>query len=270
MRAEEWLHQNNLQEALRELEDEIRRNPAAPKLRVFLFQLLAVLGQYDRARVQLDAAAEMDESNLLLRAMYKPALEAFAEREEVLAGRRTPTLLGQPEEWMAWVIQALQLQADGKCRQAAELRGRAFEAAPAVPGTIDGKAFEWLADADSRFGPILEAVVNGRYSWVPLQRVRRIVFEPPQDLRDLVWATAQVMWENGGESMALIPVRYAQSEASEDPLIRLARKTDWLDQGEQCATGLGQRMLATDQAEYPLLEVRQVLFQGGAAEGGHE
>ena len=37
---------------------------------------------------------------------------------------------------------------------------------PAAP--IDGKAFAWMADADMRLGPVLEAVINGRYYWVPL------------------------------------------------------------------------------------------------------
>ncbi|MBV8329514.1 MAG: virulence protein SciE type, partial [Verrucomicrobia bacterium] len=39
--------------------------------------------------------------------------------------------------------------------------------------------------------------------------------------------------------------------------LRLARKTEWVDQsGVQ--TGLGQRVLATDANEYPLLEIRTI------------
>jgi type VI secretion system protein ImpE len=68
------------------------------------------------------------------------------------------------------------------------------------------------------------------------------------------------MWVNGGEAVGLIPTRYPGSEASEDNSIRLARKTDWLEAGENGATGLGQRMLVTDETEFPLLEVRSIKF----------
>jgi type VI secretion system protein ImpE len=40
----------------------------------------------------------------------------------------------------------------------------------------------------------------------------------------------------------------------------MARKTDWneLEDGSSC--GLGQRMFATDQGDYPILEVRSIEF----------
>ena len=42
---------------------------------------------------------------------------------------------------------------------------------------IDGKAFAWIADADMRLGPICEAVINGRYYWLPFVHIARIVIE---------------------------------------------------------------------------------------------
>ena len=45
-------------------------------------------------------------------------------------------------------------------------------------------AFEWLSDADMRFGPVLEAYINGRYYWVPMARLSCVKFEKPEDLRD--------------------------------------------------------------------------------------
>ena len=46
--------------ALALLQQEVRAKPADPKLRVFLFQLLCVLGQWERALNQLKVAAELD------------------------------------------------------------------------------------------------------------------------------------------------------------------------------------------------------------------
>ncbi len=79
-----------------------------------------------------------------------------------------------------------------------------------------------------------------------------------QDLRDLVWTAAQFVWANGGESPGFIPTRYPGSENATDSSLRLARKTEWIDRGEDLYTGSGQRMFATDQAEIALTETRKI------------
>jgi type VI secretion system protein ImpE len=113
---------------------------------------------------------------------------------------------------------------------------------------------------------VLEAVINGRYYWVPFARLTRIQIEPPEDLRDIVWMPAHLDFENGGEAVALIPTRYPGSERSEDGLIALARKTVWDEVGPDVHRGLGQRILATDIDDIPLMEVRSIVFAGAAEE----
>jgi type VI secretion system protein ImpE len=65
-------------------------------------------------------------------------------------------------------------------------------------------------------------------------------------------------WANGGETVGLIPSRYPGSQASADPQVQLGRKTEWLEQESGIYLGIGQRMLATDQNEYPLLDIRRI------------
>ena len=107
---------------------------------------------------------------------------------------------------------------------------------------------------------MLEAIINGRYYWVPMHRLKLVKIDPPEDLRDLVWLPAHFMLTNGGEIVGMIPTRYAGSETHDDSQIRLARRTEWLEKGEGVFEGLGQRILATDADEYPLLSVRQIQF----------
>ena len=38
----------------------------------------------------------------------------------------------------------------------------------------------------------------------------------------------------------------------------LSRRTEWMDQGEELFTGVGQRLLVTDVDEYPLMDVRSI------------
>lgn len=265
MRAEDALKAGDLDGALADLTERVRRAPADARLRVFLFQLLAVLGRWSRALNQLAVAGELDAGTLAMVNTYRDALRCEALRDRVFAGERAPLLLGEPAEWVAWLLQALRLCAQGRADEAAEMRARAFEAAPATAGLIDGEPFDWIADADGRLGSVLEAIVNGRYYWVPFQQIRLLEIEPPADLRDLVWAPARVRWVNGGETVALIPTRYPGSESSDDARIRLARLTAWQERGGGLFAGLGQRLLATDRGEYPLLAVRRIELGRAAA-----
>ncbi|WP_327058540.1 tetratricopeptide repeat protein, partial [Escherichia coli] len=60
MNAEELLRAGRVDDALKALQDQVRTQPANAELRVFLFQLLAVLGQWSRANNQLKVAGELD------------------------------------------------------------------------------------------------------------------------------------------------------------------------------------------------------------------
>lgn len=256
--AEQSLHQGNLAEALADLQGQIRKDPSNPKLRAFLFQLLAVLGQWERALTQLKVLGDLDASYLLMVQTYREAVLCEALRAEVFVGKRSPLIFGDPKQWVALLVEALRLDAEGHLSQAKDLRTQAFESAAATPGVFNGTGFGWIADADSRLGPVLEAIVNGRYYWIPFQQIRKIDIEQPTDLRDLVWMPAQFTWVNGGVASGLIPTRYSGSEQSQDALIQLARKTEWDEFVEGAYRGLGQRLLATDVEEYALMDARNI------------
>jgi type VI secretion system protein ImpE len=190
----------------------------------------------------------------------------------VFAGDKTPLIFGEPASWIAELVEALRLSAKGDAEAARRLREHAFEEAPASPGTLTIASgpkqtgserdveFAWLADADSRLGPVLEAIVNGRYYWVPLVRIKHVIVDAPEDLRDLVWLPARFLWANEGEAVGMIPTRYVGSERSQDSQIRLARRTEWNQPAEGVFEGIGQRLLATDEGEYDILNVRQIRF----------
>jgi type VI secretion system protein ImpE len=270
MTALDALRNVDLSRALELLKDEVRREPQVAKHRIFLFQLLAILGQWDRALTQLNVARDMDPEAKPMAQTYQEMLTCEVLRSRVFAGERSPLLFGEPEPWMAQMLEAQRLTAQGQWAQAQDLRGRALEEAPAVPGQITPRqqdesaeepttiAFEWIADADSRLGPLLEAVVNGRYYWVPFQRIAVVDLEPPADLRDLVWLPAHFQWTNGGETVGFVPTRYPDSEAATDDFLRMARKTQWLEREAETFLGIGQRLLTTDGGDYGLTEIIKI------------
>ena len=243
---------------LAQLQGDVRRQPADGKLRVFLAQLLMVTGDWDRALTQLAVAAELDAAALPMLHAYGAAIQCERLRNDVFTGVRSPLIFGEPLQWIAGFLQALALDASGNGQQAAALRSEALESANATAGTLNGQPFEWIADADSRLGPMLEVLLNGAYYWVPFERIQRMVIEPPTDARDLVWVPAEFTWTNGGEAMGLLPVRYPGSERAADDSVRLARRTEWRALGGEQYAGLGQRVLTSNADEVSLLDVREL------------
>jgi type VI secretion system protein ImpE len=262
MTAEELLQRGDPAGALAALQARVRDEPANPALRVFLFQLLCVQGEWERARDQLRVVAELQPTALPLVHVYGPAIACEVLRREVFGGTRTPLVMGEPLPWVALLLHALSAEAQGRPAEAQSLRSQALEDGRAVPGKIDGHPFGWIADADSRLGPICEAIIEGRYYWIPFERIRQVSLQAPSDLRDVVWMPAQLRLENSGEVAALLPVRYPGSETDKDGSIQLARRTEWDEVQPQTFHGRGQRMLATDADEYPLLNVRTIELAG--------
>jgi type VI secretion system protein ImpE len=263
--AEQSLRDGDPAAALARLQEQVRARPEDSRLRVFLFQLLCVLGQWERALNQLKVASDLDAAALPMAQMYGEAVRCEAVRRQVFEGRKSPLIFGEPEQWLALLIESLLVAGQGDAAHAEELRLRAFDEAGTSSGEINGQPFAWIADADSRLGPVFEAMINGRYYWVPFARLSRMTLEEPADLRDVIWMPAELQFENGGEALALLPARYPGSEQSADGLIALGRKTEWEAFAPDAHRGLGQRLLTTDAVEMPLLELRTLVVNGAAS-----
>jgi type VI secretion system protein ImpE len=268
MLAEQLIREGDLAAALKALQDAVRKDPASAKNRVFLFQLLSVMGNWPRALTQLNVAAELDASTLPMAQTYREAIQCEALRSEIFSGKRAPLIFGEPQPWLAQLVDAL--KHDAGAPEAAIARAQAFDAAPASSGRLNGERFEWLADADQRLGPVLEAIVNGRYFWIPMCRISRIEFEAPVDLRDAVWTAANFTWANGAQTVGLIPTRYNDTVGSKNDALLLARRTEWAEDGALAGNGLGQRMLVTDSGEYALMDVRVIEIDAASDEPAGE
>ena len=250
---------------LAELQARIRKEPQRVDLRIFLFQVYCLQAAWTKAGSQLQVIEGLDAQALPMVQTYREALRCELLRRSVFAGTRTPLVLGDPQDWLAWLLEANRLQSQGHLDQARELRAKAMDAAPATSGNINGEPFEWLADADSRLGPVLEAVLNGKYYWIPLQRLTRVEVDPPADLRDLVWTPVTLTFTSGGSNVALVPTRYPGAEDLSDDRLRMARGTEWTALADDIWVGHGQRMLVTDQAEIALMDVRLIELHNAVA-----
>lgn len=258
--AESSIREGDIEKALVHLQSSVREDPSDASLRVFLFQLLAVKGDWDRALTQLNVAADMNEDNLLMAQAYRELLHCESYRAAVFEGTREPLTMGEPPAWLAKLVKALPVAAMGKGQTALEIAEDAFGQADARSGTLDGAAFQWICDADMRLGPVVEAFINGKYYWIPADNIAQIDISEPDDLRDLVWIPVEFTLTNGGKSIGFLPSRYPGEQTLSDPEAALARKTAWLDLGSEFFIGSGQKMFATNTGDYSILQIRQIKF----------
>ncbi len=254
----ELLQAGDLDASLSEAMQAVRKDAGNVKNRIALFQLMCLTGDWEKARRQLYVLKDMSADTILMFETYDPVIQCEMFRAAVFEGLRSPLFFGEPRDWLATLNSALPKFAAGEIQEGLELQDQAFDQAPESSGSIDGKPFEWIADADGRLGPVLEVFLKGHYYWVPFEHVSVIRFDEPEDLRDLVWTPAQFQWKNGGQAVGFIPTRYPGTENADDDRLRLSRMTAWSGDEDGLQTGLGQRLLATDEAEYPLLGIREL------------
>src|SRR5215470_3430812 len=120
--AERTLKEGDPRAALARLQEDVRARPADSKLRVFLFQLLCVLGQWDRALNQLKVASELDPIALPMAQTYGDAVRCELVRAGVFDGKTSPMVLGQPDQWLALLIESRLRAGRGEAEHAEQLR----------------------------------------------------------------------------------------------------------------------------------------------------
>ncbi len=229
---------------------------------MFLFQLLALAGEWDKARTQVQALAQLSPEAQMLAAAYGQAIVAEEKRKSVFAGTERADIISDPNGWLAGLAEALELIGKGDSETGLAARDAAFDNAPDSPGSLNDAAFEWISDADGRFGPSFEIIISGRYGLVAFDAVAKITSDGPVDLRDLVWYPVQVAFKSGQSVAAFLPARYPGTESSEDSQQRLARATGWAATPWGDA-GLGQHLWTTSDGEdHGLLSLRTLVFDG--------
>lgn len=259
MDAQALLQSGDIAGARAALAAQLRQSPGDSKARQFFWQLIALHGEWEKAGTQLQALATAEPKAMMLAGVYNQALAAMLVRDAVWAGKERPQSIVGTEPWVEGLLDALHastvMAPDAAARAAA-----ALDAAPTSAGTLNGEPFGWIADADQRFGPMLEVIVGDQYGFLPFAAVKRIVAKGPEDLRDLIWMSADVELRSGQTSAVMLPVSYVGTGATGQAPLMLARATDWRE-ANGLEIGLGQHLLTTDGPEAGLLELRQLVME---------
>lgn len=234
--ARELYAAGRLDSAIETLGAELRSNPTDAQRRTFLFELLSFAGQYDRATKQLDVLARGGTDAEVAVLPYRAAIQAEQIREHMFTTGDFPT-----------------------------------GPVPApVAGTLNGRPFLSIEDADPRVGARLEVMAGGRYLWIPFAYLATVAVEAPRMLRDLRWAPARVTTSASVREMelgeVLLPAVSPSAWRLDDADLRLARATDWEERADGSFVPVGQKLLLVDGETIPLLEVRELVITQPASE----
>jgi type VI secretion system protein ImpE len=256
-----------LQAAIQALTAEVKAKPADGPTRIFLFELLAFAGDWDRAQKQIDVLGQAGPNEALAVQVYLANIEAERMRERLFSEGLHPHFLNEPPAYVDRHLEAINRIREGNFAEARTLLDQAEEERPALPGTLNGRPFTDFRDCDDVIGPVLELIVKDKYTWLPFEQIRRVEVSPPSKLRDLVWARAKIEALDGTVGDVFVPSLYEGTRRSTDDQLRLGRMTAWLPLADDLSRGAGLKTFQVDDDDVALFEARQVAFQapGSAA-----
>ena len=241
------------------IETRIRSQPTTAPHRWALFQLLCIVGEWSRAIQQLQVWATLDPGQARTAQMYRDLIRAERWRAKVLAGRERPGVVLAAPPWIDALLDAIRHAADGRVEQADTIRDAAFRAVSDAPLVAPQGQAAWIADSDSRFGPVCEVITAGHYRWVPFADLKAWRVSQPTQPVDLVWAPCALTLVDGSVIHGFMPARYPSSESCRDA-VRLGRETIWHDIGRTGVVALGQKTWTTDLGDFSLFELTHAEF----------
>jgi len=248
-----------------EMQGKIRSQPVVADHCWALFELLCVTQRWERAIQQLQVFAQLNPQLAQVAQAYRDLIRAERWRTEVLDGLRDPGFVVEPPLWAECLVRVLRLTAAGQSDEADELREKVLDEAPLVAGRGGAHAFEWIADSDSRLGPVCEVITAGRYRWLPFSDIASWELGCPKALVDLVWAPCSLTLGDGTNVRGFMPARFpAVSEGGHDratlDALRLGNMTVWMESGRTGVIAQGRKTWTTSAGDLGLFELDVCAF----------
>jgi type VI secretion system protein ImpE len=258
-KAAELYQSGQLDEAIQAATEAVKRNPTDTSVRGLLVQLLCFAGELERADAQLNTIGVQQTEALLGVALIRQLIRAEQARQQFYSEGRLPEFLQDPPPHLKLHLEASIRVREGNLTEALSLVTQAEEQRPRVTGRCNGEAFEGLRDLDDLTSCFFETLTsNGKYYWVPFERIERVEFRKPEKPVDLLWRRCRMIVRQGPDGEVFLPSLYAGSASQSDNALRLGRATDWRDRDGEPVRGIGQRILLFGDTDRPILELSEV------------
>ncbi|MDD4268209.1 MAG: type VI secretion system accessory protein TagJ [Pirellulales bacterium] len=261
MNPSELFQAGRLGEAIAAATDQVKRSPADGGRRGLLAELLCFAGALEKADRQLDALSELDPQSALGVAMFRQLIRAEQARLQFCTEGRVPELLDKPDERVELHLAASIRIREGQQGEAAALLAQAEQLRPRSRGVSESRPFDDIRDLDDLTASFFEVyTTNGKYYWIPMERVERIEFRPPVRPRDLLWRRAHMAVAGGPDGEVYLPALYVGTHAAAEDQLRLGRSTDWRQPGEGPVRGVGQKMFLLGEETRGILAINELCF----------
>ena len=266
MTAYELYRQARMEEAIAAALQKVKAAPTDIDARLLLCDLLCFDNQLERADRQLDVVVQQDSGLVAGIGLYRQLIRAEIARREVFESGRVPEFLNGSTDVLELHVRAFVAIREGTSSEAGDVLRQAEELRPRVRGECDSESFADLRDVDDLTASFLEVLTSGgKYYWVGWERIERLEFKPPALVRDLLWRQAEIVVRGGPDALVYVPVLYQGSHRSQDPELRLGRRTEWREMPGGPIAGVGQRTLLVGEGDKSLLSIGTISFSPGAA-----
>jgi type VI secretion system protein ImpE len=271
--SREHFRAGQLEQAIAAALREVKADPGAIDRRCFLSDLLCFRGDLERADRQLDAAAQLGNAPVPSVALRRQLLRAEQARRQFFSQGALPEFLDQPSEELRLRLKASIALREGDVDSFGKLLVQAEDLRPAISGVCNDQPFHSFSDMDEFSASFFEVfTATGKYYWVPVDRVARLEFLPPEVAEDLLWRCGRISLQNASglppSGVLYFPTLYHNSHANPDDRIKLGRVTDWTGGGESPFRGLGHKIFAVDDQEIPILKFTRLEFRPSGLEKG--
>jgi type VI secretion system protein ImpE len=261
MNAGDHFKAGRLREAIAAQTEEVRQHPGDAGRRAVLSEFLCFAGELARADLQLDAVVHQNPQFAVAMSLFRHLIRAEQARQQFYTDGRLPDFLEQPSPVLRLHLEASILLREGKASEANQQLAKAEEQRTRVSGTCDGQPFQDFRDLDDLTAPFIEVVAtNGKYYWVPIERIERIEFRPPKLPRDLLWRPAHLTANGGPDGEVFLPALYAGSHAEQDDRARLGQITEWGGGNDTPVRGIGQRTFLVGSEARPIMEIKEIII----------
>lgn len=261
MNARELYQAGQLADAVAASLNEVKQKPQDPGARAFLCELLCFSGDLERADRQLDTIGQQSPEAMVGVALIRQLIRAETARRQFFDEGRIPEIIDQPSASLQKQMEASILYREGDVSRAAELLAEAEEARPRVSGVCDGQRFDDWRDLDDLIGGVFEVLTsNGKYYWIPVDRVETLEFAELGRPVDLLWRRVHMIVRGGPDGEVYLPMLYAGTHLLEDDRLRLGRATEWSGDEDGLVRGTGLRTVLIGDQDRTLLEIGQVEF----------
>ena len=268
MEAAELYRAGDLRGAIEAATAAVKQKPADILRRGFLSELLCIAGNLDRADAQLEVVTNQQPQAVAGVSLLRQLIRAARSRQEFFEAGRVPEVLSEPDAAVRASLQAWAMMRAGDIAGGAAVLSEAKASRAPVAGRMGDAPFADFRDLDDMFAGVFEVLTStGKYYWVPVANVTRLVPRKPERPIDLLWLPVEMTVRDGPDGVVYLPTVYGGGSADDEDALRLGRATDWDDTVEGAVRGRGLRMFLVGDRDLSTLQFGELSFAGAEGQG---